>query len=270
MEYISTIILSIVQAITEFLPISSSGHLIIVHQLIESELLNNLTFDVILHAGTLLAVVIYFWKDIINIVKGFFQSLFKWNLNQDFNQQLAWLIIIGTIPAAVVGFFFTDLIEQIFRSVYIVIIMLVVGGILFIIFEKIGQRRRNLESMTFIDALVIGLAQVLAFIPGTSRSGITIVAGLGKQFDRVSAARFSFLLSVPVIIGANIRKVTQLSSDDFSGVFVFVSILGVALTTLIGFFTIKLLLRFLQNHSLTIFAIYRFILALVLFLIFVL
>lgn len=270
MDYIFSIILSLVQAITEFLPISSSGHLIIVHQLIQSELLNSLTFDVILHGGTLLAVVIYFWQDVVNILKGFFQSLFRWNLGHNFNQQLAWLVIIGTIPAAVVGYFFTDLIEQIFRSVYWVIIMLIVGGILFIIFEKISQKRRDLESLTFFDALFIGLAQVLAFIPGTSRSGITMVAGLAKHLNRVTAARFSFLLSIPVILGANIRKVTQITSDDFSGVFVFVSILGAAIAALIGYFTIKFLLRFLQHHSLTTFAIYRFILALVLLLIFVL
>ena len=268
MEYINSILLSIVQALTEFLPISSSGHLVIFHQFIQSELLDNLTFDVILHFGTFLAVLIYFWKDVLRIIKGFFISLFKWNLAQDFNQNFSWLIIIGTLPAAIVGFFFTDLIEQIFRSVNWVIIMLVLGGILFIIFEKFSYKKRNLESMTFIDAIIIGASQVLAFIPGTSRSGITIVAGLGRGLNRVAAAKFSFLLSLPVIFGANIRKITQMQQDDFSADFIFVSILGAVVAALIGYFMIKLLLRFLENQTLTSFAIYRFILAAVLLILF--
>ena len=267
MDYIYSIILSIVQAITEFLPISSSGHLVIIHQLIDSDLLNSLTFDVILHAGTFLAVLIYFWRDVIKIIKGFFITIFRFKITTDFNQQLPWLLIIGTIPAALIGYFFGNFIEQTFRSVFWIVAMLIIGGLLFIIIENQGKKNRNLDSMSFVDALIVGIAQVLAFIPGTSRSGITIVAGMSQGFKRKEAARFSFLLSLPIILGATIRKVTQISLSDSSD-FIFISILGAAVATLVGYIVIKYFLQFLERHSLTNFAIYRFILAFILILIF--
>ncbi|HAH04116.1 MAG: Undecaprenyl-diphosphatase [Parcubacteria group bacterium GW2011_GWA2_43_17] len=264
MDYIITIVLAAVQALTEFLPISSSGHLVIFHQLIRSDLLNNLTFDVILHGGTLLAAIVYFWSDLIGILKGFILSLLRKNQRSDFNRNFAWVTIVGTIPGAVVGYFFSEIIEQIFRSVVWVMVMLVVGGVLFIIAEKFSRRQRDLKSMTIGDGLMIGLAQVLSFIPGTSRSGITMAAGLLLNFKRREAARFSFLLSVPIVLGANIRKISQINLADLSVNFVFVSILGVAVATLIGYIVIGGLLKFLEKHSLTYFAVYRFILAAVL------
>ena len=159
MEYIYSIIFGFIQSLTEFLPISSSGHLVIFHKIITDAFLNNLTFDVILHGGTLLAVIIYFWEDVINIIKGFFNSIFRRNLVSDSYQRLSWLIIIGTIPAAVVGYFFNDLIENYFRDITWVIIMLVVGSILFILSEKYSKKVRDIESMTIADSLLIGLAK---------------------------------------------------------------------------------------------------------------
>ena len=265
MEYINSIIFGAIQSLTEFLPISSSGHLIIFHEVIKSELLNSITFDVILHGGTLLAVIIYFWQDVVKLVKGFFNSIFRRNLVSDSYQRLSWLIIIGTVPAASVGYYFNDLIENYFRNISWVIIMLVVGAILFILAEKFSKKIRSIETMTVADSVLIGLAQVLAFIPGMSRSGITIVAAMYKNFDRVTSARFSFLLSIPIILGANIRKVTQFSLSDFSWAFIFVFILGAASAALIGYFVIKYLLKFLTNHSLIPFAIYRIILAIALY-----
>lgn len=261
MDYIYSIILAAVQAITEFLPISSSGHLVIFHRFLDSKLLDNLAFDVMLHAGTFLAVLIYFWPDVVNLVKGFFATIFRGGLTHDFNRQLPWLLIVGTLPAALVGFFLGGFIEQTFRSVNYVIAMLIIGGLLFIVFEKVSRKSRNLDSLTFMDSFIIGLMQVLAFIPGTSRSGITITAGLMTGFKRAEAARFSFLLSLPIIFGATIRKITQVASSDFSLVFVFVSILGAVLSALIGYGVIKFLLNFLEKHSLVYFAVYRFILA---------
>lgn len=268
MLYIYSIILGIVQALTEFLPVSSSGHLLILHQFIPAPLLNNLTFDVILHGGTFLAIAIYFWPDIIKIIRGLFLSVKEKNIRGDYQQRLPWLIIVGTLPAVLIGFFFTDLIEQIFRSVSWVIIMLVIGGILFIILEKVGQKNREITNLTFFDALIIGLAQVLAFIPGISRSGITIIAALARNLSREAAAKFSFLLSLPIIFGALIRKITQISLSDFSGVFIFVSVLSAVIAALVGYFTIKIFLKYLQHHSLLPFAVYRFILAAVLLLFF--
>ena len=268
MDYINSIILGLVQAITEFLPISSSGHLVIFHRFMDSKLLNSLTFDVMLHGGTLLAVLIYFWQEVVNIIKNFFLTLFRFKITHDFRQQLPWFLIIATVPAALLGYFFDDFIEQTFRSVHWVILMLLVGAFLFIVAEKSFSKNRSLDSMTFFDALLIGLAQVLAFIPGTSRSGITIVAGLSRRLKRAEAARFSFLLSLPVILGAVIRKITQIPLSDFSVGFIFVSVLGILTAALVGYLVIKLFLKFLENRSLLIFAVYRVILALVLIVIF--
>jgi len=267
MDYLYSIILALVQAVTEFLPISSSGHLIIFHQFLRSEILNNLTFDVVLHAGTFLAVLIYFFSDIVRLVKGFFFTVFKFKISHDFNQQLPWLLVIGTIPAALIGYFFDSFIEQTFRSVIWVVVMLVFGGLLFIYYERRSQKNRNLDSMSFADSLIIGLAQVLAFIPGTSRSGITIVAAMSQDFKRSEAAKFSFLLSLPVILGATIRKVSQISLADFSE-FIFVFILGAAVSALFGYLVIKYFMKFVERHSLTVFAAYRFALAAALIIIF--
>jgi len=209
----------------------------------------------------LLAIIIYFWSDLINLLKGFFLGIFTRQSGQNFYTQLAWIIIIGTIPSVLAGYFLSEWIEQIFRSVAWVMVMLVLGGILFIWAEKASRKDRDFKSLTIGDGLIIGLAQVLAFIPGVSRSGITIVAGLWRDFSRREAARFSFLLSVPVILGANIRKISQIDPADFSETFIFVSILGAAVAALLGYFIIKLLLKFLDKHSLTYFAVYRFILA---------
>ena len=250
MDYIYSIILAIVQAVTEFLPISSSGHLVILHQVLKSDLLGSLTFDVILHAGTLLAVVIYFWRDIVAMAKGFFRTVARRKISPDIAEQLPYWLIIGTLPALLVGYFFDSLIEQFFRSLWWVILMLIAGGVLFIVFERFSAKKRNLAGMSFADAFLIGLAQALAFIPGTSRSGVTILAGLGLGFKREEAARFSFLLSLPVILGAVIRKVAQISLSDLSLDFVFVSILGAAFAALFGFLVIRLFLQFLRHHSL--------------------
>lgn len=268
MDYIYSIILATVQAVTEFLPISSSGHLLILHQVLKSDLTGQLTFDVILHGGTLLAVVIYFWQDILKIIGGLGRSIARRRISADFNEQLPYLLIIGTLPALAIGYFFDSLIEQFFRSAFWVILMLVLGGVLFIVFERFAAKKRNFDSLSFFDSLMIGLAQVLAFIPGVSRSGVTILAGLGLGLKREAAARFSFLLSVPVILGAVIRKVAQISLSDFSLTFIFVSILGAAVSALFGFLVIKYFLQFVRSHSLTAFAVYRFLLAVILILIF--
>ncbi|MBU1036665.1 undecaprenyl-diphosphatase UppP [Patescibacteria group bacterium] len=269
MGYLVTIFYAIVQSITEFLPISSSGHLVIFHQFIPLTLVDHLTFDVILHAGTLLSLIIYFWRDIVRLFLGFWQSLRNWNFRYDHQQRLPWLIILGNLPAIIVGFFLDNFWENAFRSVYWVILMLIIGAILFIVFEKISKRNRELNTMNIKDALLIGVAQILAFIPGTSRSGITIVAGLGSNFKREEAAKFSFLLAIPVIFGATIKKIIQLSSTSLSIDSLLIFILGAVVSAVVGYLVIKFLLRFLQRHSLTTFAIYRFILAIILILIFI-
>lgn len=255
MDYIYSIIFAAVQAITEFLPISSTGHLIILHQLLKSDLLDSLAFDVMLHFGTLAALVIYFWKDILSMVKEIFCP------KKTSEPKLAYLILVGIIPALAVGYFLENIIEQKFRSVGLVAVSLVVGGILFVIAEKYGKKNRELVSLTYRNAFVIGWWQALALVPGISRSGISIVGGLLAGLNRRSSAKFSFLMSMPVILIAGIKSITQISLSDASLDLIFVFIFGAATAALFGYFAIKFLMRFLENNSLVPFAVYRFILA---------
>lgn len=268
-NFSQSIILGIVQGITEFLPISSTGHLIIFHQFIDSTLLNNLTFDVFLHLGTLLALIIYFSKDILQLIKGFVLSIFKPDFRRDLNQRLSWFIIIGTIPVAVIGYFFSDFIENQLRNVWIVIITLSAIAILFIIVEKKVKTLRSLEIINLGDSLFIGLAQVLSLIPGISRSGITIVAGMSKKLTREAAAKFTFLLAIPAILGVTLNQLNKFWINNLFSELGFIYFVGFISSAITGFFSIKFLLNFLKNHSLIGFAIYRFILAGILILIFI-
>lgn len=261
MDYLYSIILGAVQALTEFLPISSSGHLVILHRLIDSPLLDSLTYDVILHAGTLLATLWFFKNEVARLLGGFFRTLFSLKISHNFEEQLPWLIIAGAMPAALIGYFFGDIIENAFRSIGWVTATLVFGSLLFFIYERIGRKNRNLEAMSFGDALIVGLSQALAFLPGISRSGITIVAGLGLGFKRREAARFSFLLSLPVVLGATVQKIAQIDWSDLNTNFVFASAIGFAVSLAGGFLVIKYFMRFLESHSLNGFGVYRLLLA---------
>jgi len=263
-----SIILGIIQGITEFLPISSTGHLVIFHRIIDSPLFNNLTFDVILHAGTLLALLIYFYKEIIELIKGFFLSIFKPDFRRDLNQRISWFIIIGTIPVAVAGYFFGDFIEINLRSLPIVITSLIIVGILFIVVERTVKILRSLEVINLGDSLFIGLAQILSLIPGVSRSGITIIAGMSKKLTRESSAKFAFLLAIPAIFGATLKQVLDLGFNNLMSEIGLVYLAGFLSSFIIGLLALKFLLNFLKNHSLIGFAVYRFILAIILIFIF--
>ena len=258
LNYLYSAIFGIIQGITEFLPISSSGHLVILHNFISLPIKNELVFDIILHAGSLLAVIYFFRKDI----KALFVSCFKsFTGENDSLSRLSWIIILGTIPAAAAGFFFDDYIENFFRSVLVVAIMLILVGILFIFFEKYSRQNRDYKNIGWREALIIGLAQAIALIPGTSRSGITIIAGLGVNLKREAAVRFSFLLSIPIILGAVSSKLPSVVSGNLTSEETLILIIGFIFSYMASFFTIKYFLRFVKRHSLNIFALYRFILA---------
>lgn len=265
-DYLQSIILGIIQGATEFIPVSSTGHLVIFHQFFTSPLINNLTFDVILHAGTLLALIIYFYREIIELIRGFILSIFRPNIRKDFSQRLSWFIIAGTIPVGLIGYFFGDFIENNLRQVPVVIFSLVIVAILFIIIEKFIKSVRSLEVINLGDSLFIGFAQVLSLIPGVSRSGITIIAGLSKKLTRESSAKFAFLLAIPAILGATIKLLSTFNLNEFN----FVYVLGFISAFVSGLISIKFLMKFLKNHSLIGFAIYRLVLAVVLLIIFIL
>lgn len=258
LNYFNAIIFGFAQGITEFLPVSSSGHLIILHKLISLPLNNEITFDVALHFATFLAIFLYFYKDIWRLASAWVYS-FKSGKSDD--SRLAWQIIIGTIPAGLAGVFFEDIIENILRSPLVIVFMLILVGILFIIFEKISKQNLELKNLNLQKTLVIGCAQALALIPGTSRSGITIIAGLGTGLKREQALRFSFLLSLPVILGASITKIPLVFSDNIGSQELLTLLIAFASAFIFGMFAISFLMRYLKNNSLKVFAWYRFALA---------
>jgi undecaprenyl-diphosphatase len=243
MEIIQAAVLGIIQGLTEFLPVSSSGHLILTPWLFKWNDLGA-TFDVALHLGTLLALVCYFWKDWLEIIK-------RWD------EPLLWLIAIGCVPAAIFGFLFEKYFETVFRSPLLVAIFMIGMGLLMWVAEKMGKRNKDLESINLGDTLFIGFAQVLALMPGVSRSGITMTAGLFSGVKRESAARFSFLLAMPITFGAGLLKLKHVVKEGIPANEHAAFIIGIFFAAISGFFAIKFLLKFLQNNSLYIFVWYR-------------
>ncbi len=211
--------IGIVQGLTEFLPVSSSAHLVFMHEL--TGFAPNLAFDTILHMGSLVAVVVYFWNDIVQMVRSFFSSLmdiprrqFKKGIREDQFKKLAWFILIGTIPAGLAGVFFKDFFESLFSDITAVAFFLIITGFLLWGSERISKRTENksgLKEMTVKNSLIMGTAQAFAIAPGISRSGATISAGLFLGMERELAARFSFLLSIPAILGAALVQVKDIS-----------------------------------------------------------
>ncbi|MFA6098654.1 MAG: undecaprenyl-diphosphatase UppP [Patescibacteria group bacterium] len=270
MDYLYSIILGIVQGLTEFWPISSSGHLIIAHELLNFNFVDNLSFDVALHLGTLAALLVFFSKDLARYIVSFFRSFANWNLANDFNQRMAWYIVVGSIPAGVAGFFLESKADTVFRNLWLVAVLFVAVGLLFFVFEKYSKKIKNLEELSWRGAIIIGLMQVLSLLPGVSRSGITILGGLSQGLKREQAARFSFLLSVPVIFGAGLKKMYDGLQAGFTGGEWLIILVGFLTSAGVGYLAIRVLLSFLQRRPLNAFAYYRIILglAVIIFLIF--
>lgn len=251
MNILQVLILGIVQGLTEFIPVSSSGHLVLLHDWLGVEQ-SGLAFDVALHFGTLLALLIYFRKDIVKLVVAIFKG--------GPMRRLAWILIVATLPAVVAGYFLNDLAETAFRSNRLVAMNLIIVAILMLIAERFYRRHKEktqLEKVSPKQGLAIGVAQAVALVPGTSRSGITITTGLFAGLDRVAATRFSFLLGIPAMIGA-ILKIFIIdggASDVSAQLSMFV--VGIIAALASGLFAIIFLLRFLARHTLDIFAYYR-------------
>jgi len=259
MNILEALILGIVQGLTEFLPVSSSAHLVFVPALLRVP--PNVAFDVLLHAGTLLAVTGYFWRDILAVIGAFFSSLadlfkgdFRRGLKEEPSKRLAWFIIVGSIPAAAFGLLFKGFIEGLFSSVPTVALFLIGTGVLLWFADKAGCRDRTAKDITLRDSLAIGLAQAAAIAPGISRSGATIAAGLFRGFERETAARASFLLSIPAILGATILHIKDISAGFQLGGGIFVA--GFISSALCGWLAIRLFLKFIRTRSLRPFAWY--------------
>lgn len=251
-EVFQAMILGILQGLTEFLPVSSSAHLIILPWFLKWEgIINSISFDVALHFGTLTALLYYFRRDWIDMFKGVPS---KEGLFRD--------MVIGTLPAVTVGLFLHEWISSLRDPMVIVSTLCAVSLLMFIVESRYGaeRERSDFEAIGQKDALFIGVAQVFALLPGVSRSGITIVAGLARGYKREAAARFSFMLSTPVVAGACILEAKKLiGAVEDVDLKIFAS--GIAASAVTGFFVIKYLLYFFRNHTLRPFAYYRFLLA---------
>lgn len=266
MDYFNALIFGVVQGITEFIPISSSGHLVLLHEIIELPIENEVSFDVILHLASLMAVVIFFRKDILFLIKSVLNTL---KLKKDPHFNLVLAIVIGTIPAALFGYFFNDVIENTLRSHIVVAITLILGGFLFLASEEIGKKTGKVNEITWKNAIFIGFAQVLALVPGTSRSGITVVAGLFSDLKREDAVRFSFLLSIPVILGASIVKIPEIQFNQLSSLEINILSIAFVSSFVSAIFAIKFFMNFVKKRTLRVFALYRFVLAgIILFMVF--
>jgi undecaprenyl-diphosphatase len=264
MQILSAIILGIVQGLTEFLPISSSAHLIIVPWILGWEPAG-LAFDVSLHVGTAVAVLAYFWREWVVLVREMVMGLLQGKPLANGKRKLGWLLVAATIPAAVAGLILDDYVEDFLRTPLVPVATLVLFGLLLYGAERWSRQCRNMEQLGWTDSLWIGISQAIALIPGVSRSGVTISAALILHVERESAARFSFLLSTPVIVGAGLlegyRGMSGAAGSVVSMTELSVIAVGTLSSAITGFLCIRYFLRYLRTHSLLPFVIYRFVLA---------
>ena len=258
MPLYQVLVFAVIQGITEFLPISSSAHLALAPWLLGWPE-HGLVFDIALHVGTLAAIFLYFWRDLLQIVA---QGLgLRYGKDQELtrNPRLLWLIGLATVPAGVAGLLFQSYAEHAWHTNYVLMgSMLVAVGVLMLVAEKFGKRSKDIGRLSLADAMVIGAFQVLSIVPGTSRSGITLTAGLFRNLDRAASARFSFLLSTPVIAAAAAKAFWDLHRHGgFPADMQLPFLVGVIVSGIIGYAVIALLLRYLRTHNLKFFVYYR-------------
>jgi undecaprenyl-diphosphatase len=260
---VQAFIMGVVQGLTEFLPISSSGHLILVPYLFgwDDTFIRSLAFSVALHAGTLAALLVYFRDDWLRLIPAGLAVLRDRSFQDDRDRRLAWLLVVSTIPAAVVGVLFNDPIENAIRQAGLVAIMLVIGGVILWTADHWGSRNTDIDHLSVRAAFGLGAAQALALIPGVSRSGISISAGLFAGLDRGDAARFSFLMATPITVLAVAYEGVKLVRGDVASVEVAPLVVGVVTSFLFGTLAIAGLLRYVRTRSYDIFVAYRFVLA---------
>lgn len=265
MTTVRALVLGTIQGLTEFLPISSSGHLVVVPWLLKWPT-PSVTFDVVLHLGTLTGVVYFFWSDIIQLFKAAFLSLKKWSF-ENYLAHLAWLIILATLPAAILGALFRSFFESLFSRPLTAAGLLLFTALVLYLSENFSSPTRALEAMNWRDSLTIGLSQVLAIAPGISRSGITIGAGILRGLTRPEATRFSFLISIPIIAGAGLSKIDDLITISTKTSAIVPLIIGFIAAAASGYLAIKYLLKYLRKGRLTVFGHYCLSLAIIVFVI---
>ncbi|MDP3177694.1 MAG: undecaprenyl-diphosphatase UppP [Spirochaetaceae bacterium] len=276
MLFIQSIVLGIVQGLAEFIPVSSSAHLVIVPWLFSwsDGVIGSLSFDVALHMGTLAAVIAFFAKDWVRLIAAWFRSVAERRIGDDRDRRMAWYLLAATIPGGLAGVLFEGKIEELFHpsgepvsmgSMLTLAAFLAAMGALLFAADKFARHDRDLSGLRWRDALIIGCAQAAAIVPGVSRSGATMTAGLALGLERAAAARFSFLLSAPIIAGAGLKNLVDLiqaaAAGSLGGNEVGLFAVGFVAAAVSGFFCIKLLLGYLQRNSVRVFAWYRWALA---------
>ena len=266
MDIIQAIIIGLVQGLTEFLPVSSSAHLIFAQQALGVTDVG-LAFDVLLHVGTLVAVIVYFYHDVVEMIKGFLLSLidlkegkFIPELKKDPYKKLAWLTILATIPVGIVGVLFNDIVEEMFTGLTVPAFLLLITGCLLYVSQRMNNGRINVTNLTIKEALFMGCGQAIAVLPGLSRSGTTIAAGLFAGLDKEFAAKFSFILSIPAILGAAVFQLKDLSGGNVE---LGACIAGFIVAVISGYLAISFLLKIIREKSLDIFAYYCWIVGII-------
>jgi undecaprenyl-diphosphatase len=260
MTIFQAIFLGIIQGLTEYIPVSSTAHLILVPWLFgwQTDPVATFVFTILIQWGTLVGVIVYFWRDLISIAKAMISGLTQRKPFGTSDARLGWFVILATIPAVIAGLLFKKYFEQLYTQYVVIAIIMIVAAGLLIAAERFTQKQRALDSMTAKDAAIIGMWQVLALAPGVSRSSATISGGLFQNFMREPAARFSFLMSIPALLGAGVVAIKDLLEvKGLLGQIAAPLAVGFITAAISGYFTIRWLLGFLKSRSMNVFAIYR-------------
>jgi undecaprenyl-diphosphatase len=253
MTLLQSLILGVIEGLTEFIPVSSTAHLLI-GQTVLNIPSGDATFAylVLVQLGALLALIIYFWKDLLALIRAFFARPFSTSENR-----LAWYILIATVPAAVIGFLLRHAVEVLFMQPLLeAAVRLFSAAVLLALAEWLGKRARGINSLTWLDSLIIGLFQILAVFPGASRSGATISGGMLRGLDRPTAARFAFLISIPIMLGAGGYQALDVMGLPNLSAFLPIVAVGFVIAAIVGWLSVKWLLAYLNRHSLAVFAVY--------------
>jgi undecaprenyl-diphosphatase len=258
MTFLQSLVLGIIQGLTEFIPVSSTAHLLIGQTILGIPSGDKIfSFNVIIQLGTVLAMLLFFWKDLGEIIRSFFQGIWNKQPFQTHNSLLGWLVIVATIPALLVGFLVKDLMDSLFRNpIFTAAVRLLISAVLLGVVEYVGRHNRKLESASWMDAVVIGFFQILSIFPGASRSGSSIAGGILRGFDRPSAARMAFLMSAPILTAAGAYETFHVIQRPGTTEFLPYLVVGFLTAGVVGWLALKWLMAFLKDHSIYLFAGY--------------
>ena len=267
---IQALIMGLVQGLTEFIPVSSSGHLVLVPWLFgwKDPFIDSVAFTVVLHMGTLVALLVFFWRDWVTLIPAGLATIRDRSFKGDPNRKMAFLLVVATIPAVLVGPIFESKLEELVREPARIALMLCVGAAILWLADRWGSKQRDETSLSFRESLGIGVAQVIALVPGISRSGISISAGMFLGLNREAAARFSFLMATPVIGGAGVWEARKfLTHEAGPSPEMNVVVIGFFAALISGFLAVRFMLEFLKRQPLTAFIVYRIVAAIVVFIV---